>query len=66
MREALFLVPCCLPQQQPKKERKKERKLKVTEIVAEVWMRQTFVLSASDLIVVYSYTNHLDVFLVIR
>ncbi len=39
----------------------------MTEKVAEVWMRQTFfVLSVSDLIVVCSDTNHLDVFLVIR
>ena len=65
MREALFFVPCCLPQQQPKKERK-ERKLQVTEKVSEVSERQTFVLSASDLIVVCSDTNLLDVFLVIR
>ncbi len=50
-----------------KERKKRERKLKVTEKVAEVWMRQTFfVLSVSDLIVVCSDTNHLDVFLVIR
>ncbi len=50
-----------------KERKKRERKLKVTEKVSEVWVRQIFfVLSASDPIVVYSVNHHLDVFLVIR
>ncbi len=68
MRETLILFRfVCLNSSQRKKEKRKKTASEVTEKVAEVWVRQTFfVLSASDPIVVYSYTNHLDVFLVIR